>query len=602
VTPRPFKPPTEVTADGGLEQAAATARVMFSGASRLEQRLSRAAWIADPATPAAAPTLASPPIAVVTRSGSALSLAAVDAMAERHGLKPGLALADARAMVPDLLVAPEDREADLALLGAIADWADRYTPLIALDGIPAAWSTREAAIPPSGLFLEIAGSAHLFGGEAALGADLRARLENQGFAARVAIAGTPGAAWAFARLATSQRAPVSIVASGEERAVLASLPLLALRLPSDTVAGLERVGLKTVGALLDQPRAPLARRFGPLLALRLDQALGREEEPVVPRRPVPALVAERRFAEPILSESDVAETARSLAAALAQTLENRGEGARALELAVFRVDGVVTRVAVGTSRPLRDPAMIIGLFAERLKGLGEELDVGYGFETVRLSVLRAERDDPAQVDLSGGAEAEADLARLIDRLGARLGLSRVMRVLPVESHIPEAAMMSVAASRARVGGGWGAGLEAEAGRPQADEPIDRPVRLFARPEPIEAVAEVPEGPPIRFRWRRALYDVARYEGPERIAAEWWKGPRPTRALPEMPETADSSHPGTDPGRGADETAALPPGTPGLTRDYFRVEDEDGRRFWVFREGLYEREVARPRWFLQGVFA
>ncbi|MEJ1159851.1 hypothetical protein [Prosthecomicrobium sp. N25] len=722
-------PRTAAPAAGSLVE---TADAVASGATRLARRIGQATWVPpadaeapwEPGTPGSPRQRTGagivPPIAVVARSGNALRLAAVDEVAAARGLAAGLGLADARARVPDLLVAEADEPGDRALLATIADWCDRWTPLVALDEDP------RPGLPPFGLFLEIGASAHLFGGEAALAADLLARLHAQGFAARAAVADTPGAAWAAARFAAPEPppgrrgAPVA-VASGAEGDLLASLPLAALRLSPDTVAGLERVGLKTVGAVMDLPRAPLGRRFGPDLIRRLDQALGREEEPLVPRRPVPALVAERRFAEPILSEADVARTVRSLAAHLAGPLETRAEGARGLELALFRVDGLVTRIAVGTSRPLRDPARILRLFAEKLGRLGDEIDRGYGFETVRLAVTAADRADPAQIDLAGDAEAEADLAALVDRIGARLGTGRVLRALPEATHIPEDAAVLVPAVTA--------GPAAEAAwtpepRPDADEAVERPVRLFPRPEPIEAVAAVPEGPPVRFRWRRATYDIARYEGPERIAAEWWltalpppaaeppppdgpdaprvepRRPAPDRtsgelyglsdaALPPTPSRPDAAAatppspggrppagsafsastaparppdpsgrppgpasglrgppagdlpgrflaktdprsgplatpdtpsarsdpprgravpapaapgPAPDPDRTLIEPDALPPGTPGLTRDYFRVEDRAGRRFWVFREGLYGRETARPRWFVQGIFA
>ena len=248
---------------------------------------------------------------------SALRLVALDATAERMGLRPGLPLADARAMIPGLEAVDADEAADAALLAALADWAERYTPLVALD-------------PPDGLMLDITGSAHLFGGETALIADLAARLEAQGFAAHAAIADTPGAASAAARFGGP-----AVVPPGGARDMLAPLPLAALRLDIETVSALDRVGLKRIGQILEAPRGPLAGRFGADLMRRLDQALGREEEAIGPRRPVPALIAERRFAEPIVSEDDIAATLASLAAALAASLEARGHGARGLRASAF---------------------------------------------------------------------------------------------------------------------------------------------------------------------------------------------------------------------------------------------------------------------------
>jgi protein ImuB len=478
------------------------------------------------------------PVAIVAREKSALRLTALDAHAQQIGLRRGQPLAEARAMIPALVSIEEDPAADAALLADIADWADRYTPLVALDG-------------DDGLMLDITGVAHLFGGEAALAADIVARLALQGFAARAAIADTPGAASAAARYGGPQ-----VVPAGEQAKMLAELPVAALRLPFETVAAMDRVGLKRIGQILEAPRAPLAARFGSRLILRLDQALGRVEEAIGPRRPPPAFIAERRFAEPVMHRDDIAQALAALAARLGASLEERGEGARELELALFRVDGAVKRIALSTSRPVRTPRLVGELFREKFAGSQDEIDAGFGFDVIRLSAFVTERIEPSQTDMTGGASGAADLDRLIDRIGARLPRSAVGRPEPVDSHWPERSVAIAPAAHAPV---WEA--------LPADEPIDRPLRLFARPEPVEAMAEVPDGPPVRFRWRRVLYLVARAEGPERIAPEWWRG-------------GEEDQP---------------------TRDYFRVEDESGHRFWLFREGLYGRETAAPRWFMHGVF-
>jgi len=481
------------------------------------------------------------PLVVAGPRGNAEVLVAVDAAAERRGLRPGLALAEARAMYPELDVAPEDAAADARLIDALADACQRYTPLVAVD-------------PPDGILLDISGCAHLFGGEAALIADLSARLNAFGLAHRIAVAGSIGAAWAAARFAQE-----SIVADGEERAMLTPLPLAALRLPAETVAALARVGLKHIGDIVDLPRAPLTARFGDLLLRNLDRALGRAQEPLSPRLPVAPYLADQPFPEPIAREEDVLGVVERLAQRLKLALERQGEGARAIELTLFRTDGAVRRIAAGTSRPLRDPHAVHALFVERLAALGDALDPGFGFDLARLAVTTAEPLPPEQIGL-GGNEDAADLARLIDRLSARLGARRVTRLAAYDSHIPELSAGTMPAQR-----GGAEGWEAFRGfREDADLPA-RPLRLFARPEPIEAVAEVPDGPPLRFRWRRALHEVVAAEGPERIEGAWW------------------SEEG------------------GPARDYFRVEDREGLRFWLFRAGLY-RNTAHPRWFMHGVGA
>jgi protein ImuB len=442
-------------------------------------------------------------------------------------------------MYPALDVVPEDAAADARLLDSLADACQRYTPLVATD-------------PLDGILLDIGGCAHLFGGEAALIADLSARLTAFGLAHRIAVADTIGAAWAAARFSSA-----GIVADGNERDVLMPLPLAALRLPSETVALLARVGLKHIGDIVDLPRVPLAARFGGSLLRNLDRALGREDEPLNPRLPVAPYVADQSFPEPIVREEDVLGIVERLALRLKLALERQGEGAREIALTLFRTDGAVRRIAAGTARPLRDPGAIRALFVERLAALGDELDPGFGFDLARLAVVIAEPLPDEQIGLGGNGDA-ADLARLIDRLSARLGARRVMRLNAYDSHIPELAAGAVPAQR-----GGGEGWETLRGfREEADLGV-RPLRLFVKPEPIEAMAEIPDGPPLRFRWRRALHEVVAAEGPERIEGAWW-----------------SEHGGP-------------------ARDYFRVENREGLRFWLFRAGFY-RHTAQPCWFMHGV--
>jgi protein ImuB len=508
---------------------------------------------------------------------------AMNDAAARLGLKSGLALADARAMYPTLTVADADAQADRRLLEAVADWCDRYTPLVGLD-------------PPDGLTLDITGCAHLFGGEKAFCADIVQRLARQGLTARAAIADTVGCAWAVARFgrATEPQA-YTIVPVGGAREALLPLRLAALRIAPEIEAGLAQAGLKRIADVIDRPRAPLAARFGEAFIRRIDQALRREDEPITPRLPIPAYVAERRFADPILLETDVLGTIEALAQELARMLERRGEGARHLEVALFRTDGKVDRIAAGTGAPLRDPARIRALLAERFTAIGDACDPGFGFDVVRLAARTTERCDPQQTGLATPDHA-AELAHLIDRLGARFGLRRVTRLVPQDTHIPEFAVAAMPAAASdlilrspRSGRleGWPKARSLPAAmvrdaRKSAllsmrlqDEAIQadslcspRPIRLLGRPEPIEAVAEVPDGPPVRFRWRRVLHQVALAEGPERIAMEWWR----------------------------DQNGRA------LTRDYFRLESREGVRVWVYREGLYGRELAEPRWFLHGLFA
>ena len=482
-------------------------------------------------------------MAVAGACGNALCLTGVNDAAARLGLGVGMPLADARAMFPGLRVAEDRPEADAALLENLADWCLRYTPLAGLAA-------------PDGLMLDITGCAHLFGGEERLRRGLLEKLQKSGFAARAAIADTVGAAHALARYGRMAIAPPA-----GQREALRDLPLAGLRLESDIVEGLRQSGLIQIGALYPLPRAPLAARFGAGLWLQLDRALGLQGEAIQPRRPVAPFSVERAFAEPLVRMDDVLAIAETLAARLTAVMAEKGMGARGVELLLFRLDGNVQRLAAGTSRPLRDPAFIRRLFADRLTVCEDEYDPGFGYDLVRLAAHEAERLDAVQQGLSGEDHAEA-LARLTDRLTARLGETQVLRLVEQDTHIPEAASVALPARTARA-------IQAASVLPQQDTLLaPRPLRLFARPQPLDQppLATAPDGVPLRFRWRRLQHDVIASEGPERIAMEWWR---------------DTS------GRAR-------------TRDYFRVATRQGGRFWLYREGLYHE--TEPRWFVHGLFA
>jgi protein ImuB len=518
------------------------------------------------------------PRARVAREANAERLAALNAEARAAGLHIGQTLAEARAILPALVVAPHDPAADARLLAAIAEWCDRYTPLVALT-------------PPDGLMLDITGAAHLVGGEAALAADLRTRLTAQSFTAETAIAPTAGAAWGLARFGLAS----PVIDEDLLEDALAPLPVAALRIDPDTAAGLDRVGLKTIGDLMQRPRSPLAARFGAPLLWRLDQALGRDQEAINPRRPVPPAVVEARLAEPLMREADVATVAANLARDLCHLLEERGHGASALELAVFRVDGHVRRMAIGTAAPSRDAGLIIKLIGLKLGHLADPLEAGFGFDLVRLAATAVEPCDarahalPAIED--DPALAEERVVMLADRLAARFGRGAVLRPMLADTHWPEAAA-TLAPFAPRTGertpphavSPTGAALRAALRASLAHEDRlasvrrdvatptlgpARPLRLFHPPEPVEIIAEVPDGPPLRLRWRRRSLRIVAAEGPERIAALWWQG-----------KLRENTRP----------------------RDYYRVADETGRRLWVFRDGLYSTQGPPPRWFVHGLFA
>ncbi|CAN7346351.1 DNA polymerase Y family protein [Rhizobium sp. LjRoot30] len=486
-----------------------------------------------------------PPLVCAASIKNAMRLTALDEVAERIGLKKLQGVAEARAIHPKLEVIMADAAADRRFLAAIADWCDRYTPLVALDG-------------EDGIFLDITGCAHLFGGEAALLKDVLSKLQQFGLDVRATISSSPGLSWAIARYGQE-----TIIGDGEAERALAPLPLSALRLDEQMVLSLFKVGLRQVGDLFHKPRAPLARRFGAGLLLRLDQALGQDDEPISPRRPVASLSVERRLAEPVQAEEDLLHLALQLAIALKPELERQGLGGRLFELLLFRVDGAVLRLSAGASLPLREPKRTAALFRGRFQALHDDLDAGFGIEIVRLNVLQSESFAAEQQDFSGEGNQQASLGTFIDQVTARFGSDCLLAPVDRQSHLPERASLFVPAAEVVQG--------LSKTPPSAGEVTacrsERPLRLFRHPEIVEATAAVPEGPPVSFRWRRTLHRVRRAEGPERLAAEWWVDEKDT-----------------------------------FTRDYFRVEDEVGRRYWLYREGLYERETSEPLWYMQGVFA
>ncbi len=485
------------------------------------------------------------PAVIVESVRGAMRLACLDEDALAIGLTPAMTLADARAREPTLRAFDADDHADQDWLERLCDGCARYTPLASLDS-------------PQGLMLDVTGCTHLWDGEGALANDLTDRLERRGMRVRLAFGSTAEAAHALARYP----APAP-----DEDSAVRRLPVEALRLDPESATALRRAGLRTVGDIAARPAATLAARFGEEAIDALHRLLGLATRPMAPRRPRAAIRLERRFAEPVGSTDYALAVLESLTEEAAQQLTERAQGGRRFEALFFRSDGLAFPLRVETGQPMRDAPALMRLFRERIDSLNDPIDPGFGFDMVRLTVPRVEPLAPSQLALEGGeARAREDMAALIDRLSVRVGRRRIQRLVPRDTHIPEQAQLALPAVECRAPAAW------EPAAPAPENPPMRPLHLFDPPQPIEVVAEVPDGPPHRFRWRRALHEVTRFEGPERIAPEWWKAPN--GAL-----------------EGHDRT-----------RDYYRVEDARGRRFWIFRHGLYGLEAAHPGWFVHGLFA
>lgn len=512
------------------------------------------------------------PLATIAPGPGGIRVVAASPAARAGGVVPGLSLAEARAVLPNLAVAGADPTAERKALEALAAWCGRYTPWTAADG-----ESGDAAPGGAGVWLDIGGCAHLHGGEEALLADLVERLNGYGLAVVAAVADTAGAAWAVARFSGATASmPLRVIPPGETEAALTPLPVAGLRLPEMVVDGLRAVGLRRIGDLIALPRAPLAARFGKILPRRLDQAIGAAGEPISPHLPVPAMLGRLAFAEPIGRGEDIAAACRHLLDELCDRLGQAHQGARRLELRLCRTDASAVSIGVGTSRPQRDPRHLERLFAEKLAGV----DAGFGVDAMILGAVVVEPLAPAQTAMSFGREPKPDgVARLVDSLANRLGAERVVRLRQRASHLPERACAEVPA----LGGGGGtAAARAKSSRIEP-APLDersrqpRPLHLLPWPEPIDVIAPVPDGPPAMFRWRRRPHRIAAAEGPERIGDEWWRrngGRAPARTLSDGGATS---------------------------RDYYRIEDADGLRFWIYREGAYHPDTP-PRWFLHGRFA
>ncbi|MDB5621640.1 MAG: hypothetical protein JWR39_203 [Devosia sp.] len=512
------------------------------------------------------------PLALYERIKGGMRLAAVDREAVAAGLSPGQNLADARALVPSLHTRQIDRPLLEAAFADFADWHSNASPLVAV-------------LPDQGLFgdlvLDVTGVSHLFGGEEAMLRALLGRLAGIGYRVQGAVASTVGAAWAVAHFAPNQ-----VVAPADTEAILAPLPIGALRLSPLQIAGLNGMGLKQVGQVRGRERKALQARFGLSLLTRLDQAFGMLEERPVPRLPVAERYAERRFADPIGLMDDVLMCAHDLAVQIGLRLESEGLGAQSFHLFLYRVDHKVMCLSVNSARATREPAHIARLFAHRSERLGGDYDAGFGIDTIRLAAGSVSPLDAVQVGAFAAPDGAQDLDRLYDRMASRLGTLAVLRTKFSNTHIPERAVQ----------------LEPVIARtpddPQAapDPGRPRPLRLLPMPEPIAVTAaQVPDGPPAGMIWRRVGYQFIKASGPERLAAEWWRSGQRLQLVPPV-------KPDSKPGEVPPYLPQLPRFDPeAQTRDYFIAEDDGGRRFWLFRQGLYGG-AAGPSWYLHGFFS
>lgn len=511
--------------------------------------------------------------------------------ARQQGVTEGLRFTDAKARCPDLTSQDIDRTADIQVLEKLGHWMMRVAPLVAIDG-------------GDGLMVETTGCAHIYGDEAAMLEKIKVLLRRNHLPNRLGLAGTPGAAYALARTGDK-----TILQNGEEKAGLADLPIARMRLSEAAEILLRRFGLTRIGQLYDIDRKALARRFqsrsvADAALIRLDQMLGTRHEPLSPLRPPPAHACRVNCPDPILTGEAIEIGLTTLAARLCDELGQLGQGARGFTLLAFRADGTISDTSITLARPGRSAEHVTHLFQEKI----DRIDPGYGIDCLVLEAHRVGPMSVSAVALSGDLAASdtdvAAVAALADRIAAKLGNGSVLATRFLESHMPE---------QAESLDPFEGDLASRAAYQHVIGP--RPIRILTIPERVDVLAEVPDGPPQRFIWRKRSRHVARADGPERISPEWWRyiAPLPPAAAP---KTADQKWlaPKLDPRADAaliaavrSELEAAPQGAPvknlPRARDYYRVEDTEGRRYWIFRKGLYgDNRGGHPDWYVHGLFA
>jgi protein ImuB len=472
------------------------------------------------------------PFVLATPDHGRMVITAVNALANRQGINTGMVVADARVILPSLEVLDDKQELSIKLLKALGEWCIRYTPIVAID-------------PPEGLILEVTGCAHLWGGEKEYLTSINKRFKELGYHIRIALADTIGAAWAMARF--GKESP--IVEKAYQAKALISLPPAALRLETDTLHRLEKLGLRSIHQFIAMPRAALRRRFGQAFIQRLDQALGNEEEMIQPLQPIEVFQERLPCLEPIVTATGIEIALQRLLTTLCHQLQQQSKGLRTALFKCYRVDGKMQTVEVGTHRASRNVMHLFKLFELKLTNIEPDL----GIELFTLEAPKVEEVSPLQENLwkaNDGLDS-IKLSELVDRLAGKMGADCIHRYVPDEHYWPERSFKPVLSLHEKPVANW-----------KLDRP--RPLHLLLKPELIEVTAPIPDYPPMLFRYKGKLHKVAKADGPERIEQEWWL-------------------------------------QLGQHRDYYCVEDEEGKRYWLFRLGHYDTQKSY-QWFIHGFFA
>ncbi len=475
------------------------------------------------------PELREQPFVLASKQRGRMVIDAVNAIAMQKDIRSDMVLADCKAIFPELQMLETESGRTEKLLRAMAEWSIRYTPFVAVD-------LRD------GLILDTTGCSHLWGGEAAYLQTIKSKLGSYGYTVKIAVADTVGTAWAMARFGNS-----NIVKTKEQKNALRNLPPAALRLDATVLARLKKLGLQQIGDFMDMPKAVLRRRFGPTLPMRIDQALGQEIEPINSVKLVESYQERLHSMEPIATAIGITIALQQLLEAICIRFESEGIGLRYAVFKAYRIDGNIQQIEIGTVHPSRNVTHLFHLFEHKIATLEPAL----GFELFVLEAPKIEPVTQEQIAIwNAASQNDKKVAELLDRVAAKTGPDTISRYLPAEHYWPERSLKKALPLWEKASAQW-----------RTDWP--RPIHLLANPEVIEVTAVLPDYPPMWFRYKGKLYNVAKSDGPERIEQEWWL-------------------------------------SDGLYRDYYCVEDKEGARYWLFRSGPYD--TGNPEWFIHGFFA
>ena len=478
------------------------------------------------------PVLKGIPFVLASPDHGRMVITSANALAQKQGVDTGMVVADARAIIPSLEVLDHKPGIASKLLKAIGEWCIRYSPVVAID-------------LPDGLLLDVSGCAHLWGGEESYINDISTRLQSLGYSVRVSISDTIGASWGIARFGRDSL----IIDPGKQTSAILSLPPASLRLETDNIERLHKLGLREVGDFIGMPRSALNRRFGRSFIQKLDKALGNEQETLDPIHPLESWQERLPCLEPIVTATGIEIALNQLLDTLCTRLKNGSKGLRIALFKGYRVDGKIEQVEIATNRPSYNVRHLFKLFELRLSAIEPAL----GIDLFMLEAKKVENVSPMQEKLwekSSGLD-NIGLSELLDRLSGKLGADHIHRYVPDEHYWPERCVKPAVSLHEALTTGW-----------KADRP--RPILLLRTPELIDVTAPIPDYPPMLFRYKGKLHKIIKADGPERIEAEWWLHQ-------------------------------------GQHRDYYCVEDEEGCRYWLFRLGHYDEEKTY-QWFIHGYFA